>query len=131
VQVDAQISLTHRDEARNVEDGVRRELMQLHARNLWVGRERPRRRKERKITRKPSIGRGMTSSPGKATSMDSKRKLDFLALVRSALVMADVDQPTTVPLLAECFIIGRRSTMSFTRMQWKSSKQKACGDGKQ
>jgi hypothetical protein len=31
--------------------------------------------------------------------------------------MADVDQPTAVPLLVECFVIGRQSTMSFTRMQ--------------
>jgi hypothetical protein len=54
---------------------------------------------------------------GKTTSMDSGRNTNFLALDRSPFVIADVDQPMVVPLLVECFIIGRRSTMSFTHMQ--------------
>jgi hypothetical protein len=40
-----------------------------------------------------------------------------LALVKLPLVMADVDQPTAIPLLVECFVIGRQSTRRLSHMQ--------------
>jgi hypothetical protein len=67
-----------------VVDGIGRELVQLQAINKkeptkkFVGRKkRPRMRKDRNVTRKPSARRGMASSLGNTTSMDSRRNPDF------------------------------------------------------
>jgi hypothetical protein len=46
------------DKAGNMQDGIRRELMPLHAINSWAGRDIPHRRKEKNITQTPSLGRG-------------------------------------------------------------------------
>jgi hypothetical protein len=51
---------------------------------LWVGREKPHRRKARNITRNPAGGEGMASVLGKTISVDANRKPSLLAFFRSA-----------------------------------------------
>jgi hypothetical protein len=50
---------------------------------LWVGRDKPRKRKVRNITRYPAGGAGTTSSLGKMISADSDRNPSFFAFFRS------------------------------------------------
>jgi hypothetical protein len=72
--IDPKERFTKGDKAGNVQDRLRRELMKLHAinkksprRNSWAGRENPRKRKARNITRWPLRGLGMHSVLGKMT----------------------------------------------------------------
>jgi hypothetical protein len=51
-------------------------------RNSWVGREKPRRRKARNITRNPAGGAGIASVLGKTISVDFDRIPSLLAFFR-------------------------------------------------
>jgi hypothetical protein len=58
--------------------------------------------------------------------MESKRNPAAFAFFRSPLLIADVDQPMIVPLLAEFFVIRH-----FTRIQkGKKLVVEVCGNGK-
>jgi hypothetical protein len=89
--IDPKGRFTKGDEAGNVQDRFRHELMKLHTVNKkkpaeeFMGREResPHKRKARNITRNPLGGLGMRSVLGKMTWSPSAMNPSFWALVRS------------------------------------------------
>jgi hypothetical protein len=104
VGIEAQECFTQSDEEGNMQDGIWRELMQLHAihtkkptKKFWAGRERLQRRKARKITRNPGCGIGMILVLGKTSSAEATINPSFLAFARSTSVRVEVVQP------AACF----------------------------